>query len=411
MKSNKIQENILSDWKPTRLGDIVDVISGGTPDTADSDYWDGDINWITPSEITKTGKYIISETKKKISNLGLKNSSATMIPKNSLILCSRATIGECSINSYPITTNQGFKNLIPRKDILIEFLYYKIKISKKILLRMSSGSTFLEFSKKDIQKLKISLPEINEQNRIILVLKTWDKAIEKLTKKIELKRNVKKGLMQRLLTDKLRLPGFSKPWNVFRLGDISKMSSGGTPLSKVGRYYNGNILWVSIADMTKQGKYITDTEKKLTEEGLQDSAAKVYPVGTILYAMYASIGECGIATIEMTSSQAILGIEPNKSKLNNIYLYYFLIHLKDEIKLLGQQGTQSNLNAGIVKDFKINLPVIEEQENIVDILQSADNEIELLEKKLNKFKEQKNYLLNNLITGAIRTPETMKINS
>ncbi|MFL9598536.1 restriction endonuclease subunit S, partial [Aeromonas veronii] len=119
--------------------------------------------------------------------------------------------------------------------------------------------------------------------------------------------------------------------------------------------YGGNIPWVSIADMTKQGKWISSTEKNLTELGLENSSARIYPKNSVLYAMYASIGECSIAQVPLSSSQAILGIRP-KSELNFEFLYFFLTSLKGEIKLQGQQGTQSNLNAGMVKDFLLYLP-------------------------------------------------------
>jgi type I restriction enzyme S subunit len=151
--------------------------------------------------------------------------------------------------------------------------------------------------------------------------------------------------------------------------------------------------------------------KNLSREGLENSAAKIYPKGTILYAMYASIGECSIAGVEMSSSQAILGITPDKEKLDSIFLYFYLCSIKEEIKLQGQQGTQSNLNAGMVRDFRLTLPSIEEQVNIVNILTIADDEIDELEKKLSLMKDQKRYLLNNLITGTIRTPETLSTKS
>jgi type I restriction enzyme S subunit len=127
--------------------------------------------------------------------------------------------------------------------------------------------------------------------------------------------------------------------------------------------------------------------------------------------MYASIGECSIAGVEMSSSQAILGITPDKEKLDSIFLYFYLCSIKEEIKLQGQQGTQSNLNAGMVRDFRLTLPSIEEQVNIVNILTIADDEIDELEKKLSLMKDQKRYLLNNLITGTIRTPETLSTKS
>ncbi|NOR71002.1 MAG: restriction endonuclease subunit S, partial [Methylomarinum sp.] len=206
---------------------------------------------------------------------------------------------------------------------------------------------------------------------------------------------------QQLLTGKKRFAKFDREWEKVRLGDIAEINSGGTPKSSVTEYYGGNIAWVSIADMTKHGKWVFKTGKNISQLGLENSSARLYPVNTVLYAMYASIGECSIAKIELTSSQAILGIRVGKG-LNHLYLYYFLSSLKDKIKLLGQQGTQANLNAGIVKDFKFKLPTIEEQKKIASVLTAADQEIETLQQKLTHIKQEKKALMQQLLTGNRR---------
>jgi type I restriction enzyme S subunit len=194
---------------------------------------------------------------------------------------------------------------------------------------------------------------------------------------------------------------FSGEWKVVHLGDVAEMNSGGTPKSSVEEYYNGAIPWVSIADMTSQGKWIYKTEKTLSLLGLENSSARLYPKNTILYAMYASIGECSIAKVELASSQAILGIRTSEC-LNYEYLYFYLTSLKDKIKLQGQQGTQANLNAGMVKEFKIPLPTLLEQQKIASVLSSADREIELLQSKLTALKQEKKALMQQLLTGKRR---------
>ena len=152
----------MTSWQVKRLGEVAEVVSGGTPDTRVEEFWNGNIQWITPSEITKVGKRISKPTEKQITEKGLRASSAVLIPANSIILCSRATIGECAINDYEITTNQGFKNLIIKDGAITEFVYYWVKLNKKALLRISSGSTFLEFSKRS-WKLEINLPPVGNR--------------------------------------------------------------------------------------------------------------------------------------------------------------------------------------------------------------------------------------------------------
>lgn len=193
-------------WETVLLGSVGEIISGGTPDTDNKENWAGKIPWITPTEITKLkGKYIFS-TQRTITEIGLKNSSAKLIPPHSLIICSRATVGDCAINTKEITTNQGFKNIIP-KNIDIDYLYYLILTKKNVLKKMASGSTFLEFSKKDLEKIKIRIPTSkNEQSAISLVLSTIDNEIDQLTRKLTLFKDQRKYLLNNLITGKIRTP-------------------------------------------------------------------------------------------------------------------------------------------------------------------------------------------------------------
>ncbi len=203
-----------------------------------------------------------------------------------------------------------------------------------------------------IRQIPIPLPPLPEQHAIDATLSDVDALLTALDALIAKKSAVEQGTTHELITGKIRLIGFTQEWDVKKLGELADLCSGGTPTSTIPEYYGGNIPWVSIADMTKRGKFISDTDRNLTEKGLINSSAKIFPTGTILFAMYASIGECSIAATEVCSSQAILGIKP-KANLNNNYLYYYLSSKKEEIKLIGQQGTQANLNAGMVKDFVI----------------------------------------------------------
>jgi len=188
-----------------------------------------------------------------------------------------------------------------------------------------------------------------------------------------------------------------------KLGTVAQMGSGGTPPSSVARYYGGGIPWVSIADMTTRGKYIHGTERTLSTEGLNSSAAKLYEPDVVLYAMYASLGECSLAVGRVSSSQAILGIKPGP-RLDREYLYYYLHSIKPTVKTMGQQGTQSNLNAGMVRDFDIPLPPLDEQRHIACALSDADAETDALERLIAKKRAIKQGLIQELLSGRTRLP-------
>jgi len=193
-------------WVEKTLSAVCDIKSGGTPSTTRSDYWDGEIIWCTPTDITKLkGFKYITETSRTITNLGLKSSSAEVVPPYSLIMTTRATIGECAINLEPITTNQGFKNLSPKEGSNIDFLYYLIATEKNNLITLCSGSTFLEISKKQVEEFTVTLPPLTEQTRIATILSDMDEEISTLETKLTKARQIKQGMMSELLTGKIRL--------------------------------------------------------------------------------------------------------------------------------------------------------------------------------------------------------------
>ena len=246
-----------------------------------------------------------------------------------------------------------------------------------------------------------TLPPVPEQQKIAVILTTQDKVIELKEKLLAEKQRQKKYLMQQLLTGKKRLPGFIGTWKKEILGKCASMCSGGTPDTKNEKYYGNDYIWISIKDMTSAGKYICSSERGLTEAGFLNCSARLFPKGTILFAMYASIGECSIAEVECCSSQAILGIEPD-SKLNNEFLYYLLSNSKGYFKSFGQASSQPNLNKRIVQSIVVQIPEIEEQAAIVEVLATADHEIDLLQKDIEQEKQKKKALMQLLLTGIVR---------
>ena len=195
------------EWEVKPLGELGDIRSGGTPSTSQPHLWDGDIPWSTPSDITglQRGKYL-SETARTISAAGLRASSAEMIPERSLIMTSRATIGECAINVVPMTTNQGFKNIVPFADVDVEFLYYIMTTQKSGLTALCGGSTFLEIGKKQIASYAIRLPSAKaEQVAIATFLSEMDAELSALEARRDKTVTLKQAMMQELLTGRTRL--------------------------------------------------------------------------------------------------------------------------------------------------------------------------------------------------------------
>lgn len=194
-----------TEWSKQQLGDICNIVNGGTPSTSIAEFWNGKILWCTPTDITSCSTKYIYTTESKITESGLKASSATLLPKGALLLCSRATIGEVRIAGNAICTNQGFKSLVVHQNISNEWLYYMVHVLKSNMLEKAIGSTFLEISKKDLAELDIIVPEVTEQKAIAQVLSDMDSEIEQLEKKLAKYQQIKRGMMQELLTGRIRL--------------------------------------------------------------------------------------------------------------------------------------------------------------------------------------------------------------
>ena len=194
-----------SEWEEKRLSEIGDIYSGGTPSTAKPEYWDGDINWVTPTDITKQDSIYIESTARLVSTDGIKNSSAKLLPKGTLLVCTRATIGEMAIASHEMSTNQGFKNIVPNEKTNIEFVYYLLNFYKHKLISKASGSTFLELSKSAFEGMHFHIPDYQEQKKIAAVLLNADREIDVLQQQLSDLKQEKKALMQQLLTGKRRV--------------------------------------------------------------------------------------------------------------------------------------------------------------------------------------------------------------
>jgi len=194
-----------SEWRSISIKEMGKIIPGGTPDTLDSRYWNGNILWATPTDITNLTSRYISSTKRQITQLGLKNSSACLLPKGSVLVCTRATICELAIASNAIATNQGFKSVIPNSNFDSEFIYYLFGFNKPKFVRLACGSTFPELSKKDFENIEFLVPDKAEQTAIAQILSCADDDLSKLNKALEQLKAEKQALMQQLFGGKRRV--------------------------------------------------------------------------------------------------------------------------------------------------------------------------------------------------------------
>jgi len=215
------------DWKKLTVSNICSIIGGGTPESGIDEYWNGNIQWFTPTEIKMD---YVSKSIRTITELGLKKSSAKLLPSGSLLLTTRATIGEVAIALEECTTNQGFQSLIVNEGFNNVFIFNWIKTNKHEFLERANGSTFLEISKSEIEKISISTPTLPEQQKIASFFTAIDQKLTQLKKKKDLLEQYKKGVMQKIFSQEIRfkdddLQEFPK-WEKKKIKDLIEIKYG-----------------------------------------------------------------------------------------------------------------------------------------------------------------------------------------
>ncbi|WP_286741759.1 restriction endonuclease subunit S [Pseudoalteromonas sp. UBA2102] len=211
-------------WSISKMSEVTNIISGGTPKSGISDYWFGDVKWITPKDMGKITGIYVSETGRNITQLGLDKSSAKLIPENSVILSTRAPIGYLAINTVPMATNQGCRGLVPKNTLDTKFLYYFLLKSVSLLNDLGSGTTFKELSKTALEKVEIPHPEITEQKHIVAILEQAFADIEQARAKTEQNLKNARELFESYLQQVFSQHG--DDWGVKKIAEIAETCLG-----------------------------------------------------------------------------------------------------------------------------------------------------------------------------------------
>lgn len=371
-------------WKYIRLEDLARTSSGGTPKSDNEDYYvNGDIPWLTSGEVRK-GR--ISSFDNFITKKGLENSSAKLFPpKTILVAMYGATAGQVGFLEEEASTNQAICGILPNERYSSLFLYHYFTTRTRQLLMMGTGAAQPNISQEILRTLDIHLPPLPEQNRIVAVLETWDQTIEKLSKKIEIKKQIKKGLMRDLLNGKKRLDGFKGKWQTVELGELLGYEQPTKYLVQTTDYEDTHKTPVLTANKGFVLGYTNET----------NGIYKKHPV--IIFDDFTTDNKFVDFDFKVKSS-AIKMLTPKSDEVSLKFVF-------ERIQLINFiVGQHKRHYLSEYQYITMDVPPIKEQNAIADILSTADLEIKRLKNKLTLIKDQKKYLLNNLITGTIRTP-------
>jgi type I restriction enzyme S subunit len=446
---------IPKEWSIKNLSEIGEIIGGGTPDTTRKEYWEhGNIAWTVPTDLTDLKTNYINKTQKYITKDGLDNSSAKLLPVGSVLITSRATIGECAITAIPITTNQGFQNLICNKENNNVFFLYTIKFNKAKLIRRSHGTTFLEISKNNIKNLKLLIPPLKEQQKIASILSKVDELIQKTQKCIKAQQELYETLLNFAFVGKLT-EKWRKTYQNKSQSDVAQVQSkvGGEKMHQIhdnmelDETENSDVKLPAAWKWTRLGElleYLTDyhangsyailkshvtlldtpnyacviratnfvkndfiySMKYFTKESYNFlSKSKLYG-GEILIGKIGNAGS--VYYMPNLHRPASLGMNlfalKTSTNVDSKYIYFHLLSefsKKDIQRHIKGVGNPS-IDKKSVRSLYIALPTLEEQRKIVDILDSI---LLTITKNIgieSKLKLIKKGLMQQLLSGKIR---------
>lgn len=234
-------------WRKVRLGECCEIVSGATPSTGANDYWDGDICWATPKDLSGLQGHYISDTPRKLTESGLASCSATILPPNSVLFSSRAPIGHVAINTVPMATNQGFKSFVPGPNVDAKFLFHWLRANRSFLESLGVGATFKEVSKAVVTKVEIPLPPLTEQHRIAAILDKADALRTKRREALAQLDRLAQSIFVEMFGDPLTNP---KGWpETTTLGEVAGIVSGVTKGRKLDGKVTRQVPYLAVANV------------------------------------------------------------------------------------------------------------------------------------------------------------------
>jgi len=389
-------------WIKCKIKDIAETVNGGTPSTKISEYWNGDIPWLTPKDLTNFKRIYIKKGSRNISKKGLKNSSAKLLPKGTILLTSRAPIGYIAIAKNEISTNQGFKNLIvDNKKANNLYIFYWLKNNIQYLKSLGTGTTFAELNKSTIENLEIEIPKsLDEQRAIASVLSSLDDKIDLLHRQ-----NKTLEAMAEALFRKWFIEDAKEEWEEGVLGDIVDIKIGRTPPRKEFQWFSNNpndVKWVSVKDLGENGVFIFDTSEFLTKSAIEKFNIPIIPENTVLLSFKMTVGRVGITTEPMVSNEAIAHFKlKDDTPITMEYLYFFLKLYK--YQELGSTSTiVTSINSKMIKDFVMLIPDRESLLKFDSVAKICFEKIKQNQQQIRTLEQLRDTLLPKLMSGEVR---------
>lgn len=395
-------------------------LGGGTPSTANLNFWNGNIEWTTSKRLEE-GKIYIKDGERKINQIAVDNSSTNIIPKNNLIISTRVTVGKVAINQCDLAISQDLTGILIDKNLYnLEFLAYQL-LSERIQLifvTQKRGATIKGITRDDLKQIKLCIPELWEQRNISSILSLIQSTIQKQEEIIrtttELKNNIKQKLftagIRNESTEQKKIGMFPKSWREIPLIEaVSYIDYGfSAPIPKNPIQHGVKI--VSTADINRDGKLLYDKIRRI--DAPKKSIERLTLIdGDVLFNWRNSAELIGKTTVFIEQSEPhifasfILRIRCDEKKTHNYFLSYLLNYFREIevfIQLSRRAVNQANYNKNEISVLPIPLPSYDEQLEITNALQTLDDKIQHHQRKKEYLTDIFHAMLQKLMTGEIR---------
>lgn len=378
-----------------RLGDVCTVVSGTTPKSNHSGYWDGNLNWVTPAELTDESDTIY-ETQRKITSQAVIDSSLKSFPAGTVLLSSRAPIGKVAIAGTEMYCNQGFKNLICSEKIYNRYLYHFLKNKTAYLNSLGRGATFKEISKSIVENIEIPLPSLEEQREIAAVLDKVSDLIAKRRQQLEKLDFLVKARFVEMFGD----PEINnKNWQVLPMSKICSVSSS-KRIYKSEQSSYGIPFWriSDLNNLINTGKVTPDLYISVERYKELKSQGQVPIAGDILITSRGTLGQCYIVKEEdkfYFQDGMISWLSEYMDNITPIYISYLfkMSGFKKQIESMQAGSTVAYLSIAMIKQLKVMLPDIETQQNFADFVAQTEKVKSNIKESLTKLETLKKALM------------------
>ena len=394
-------------WEQRKLGDIADIVGGGTPSTGNQSYWDGDIDWYAPAEIAD--QIYANSSQKKITGLGYENSSAKMLPPGTVLFTSRAGIGKTAILTRKGCTNQGFQSIVPQRGELDSyFIFSRTEELKRYGELVGAGSTFVEVSGKQMAVMELMMPPtMREQQTIGGFFQQLDHLITLHQRKFEKLTNVKKSMLEKMFPQngssypEIRFKGFTDPWEQRKLGDMMNVTS----VKRIHQsdWTDSGVRFLRARDIVAAAKNEEpDDYLYISKEKYEEYSALSGKVG-VSDLLVTGVGTIGVPYL-------VRNLEPlyfkdgniiwfqNSDKIDGKFLFYSFSaeQIQGFINESAGIGTVGTYTIESGKKTPISLPNQIEQAKVGEFFQQLDNLITLHQRELEKLQNIKKSMLEKM---------------